>query len=249
MCPSEEEIASIKWRNKVSNFFHGALDVGGFFFDGFDLVNAFIYAAEGNNTMAALSLVCMIPGFGTLFGIPAKIVARIGANVGEAFLKAGRQYFPEILEGGSKLFNRTRTQIDNARTWINQKINRLLGKSGSKSGTDAINLINGLPANQGYDSFRKLKNAIGSPGEGNHWHHIVEQSQIGKSGFSAQQIHNTSNIIAVDAATHAKITGYYNTTTYKFTGGLSVRDWLAGQSYEYQYEFGLNVLREYGVIE
>ena len=118
-----------------------------------------------------------------------------------------------------------------------------------ESGTDAINLINGLPANQGYDSFRKLKNAIGSPGEGNHWHHIVEQSQIGKSGFSAQQIHNTSNIIAVDAATHAKITGYYNTTTYKFTGGLSVRDWLAGQSYEYQYEFGLNVLREYGVIE
>ena len=59
-----------------------------------------------------------------------------------------------------------------------------------------------MPANQGYDSFGDLKKAIGSAGEGNHWHHIVEQSQIGKSGFSAQQIHNTSNIIAVDAATH-----------------------------------------------
>ena len=121
--------------------------------------------------------------------------------------------------------------------------------AGVASGSEVINSINELPANQGYDSFGKLKAAIGSPGAGNHWHHIVEQSQIDKSGFSAQQIHNTSNIIAVDAATHAKITGYYNTKTFKFTGGLSVRDWLAGQSYEYQYEFGLNVLKGYGVIE
>lgn len=62
-------------------------------------------------------------------------------------------------------------------------------------------------------------------------------------------IHNTSNIIAVDSATHAKITGYYNTTTFRFTNGLSVRDWLVGQSYEYQYEFGLDVLRQFGVIK
>lgn len=62
----------------------------------------------------------------------------------------------------------------------------------------------------------------------------------------AQQIHNTSNIIAVNATTH---TGYYNTTTFRFTNGLSVRDWLAGQSYEYQYEFGLDILRQFGAIE
>lgn len=99
------------------------------------------------------------------------------------------------------------------------------------------------------NSFKDLKAELGLSGEGNAWHHIVEQSQIGKSGFSAQQIHNTSNIIAVDAATHAKITGYYNTTTIDFTGGLSVRDWLAGQSYEYQFEFGLDVLRQFGVIK
>ena len=61
----------------------------------------------------------------------------------------------------------------------------------------------------------------------------------------AQQIHNTSNIIAVNATTHTKITGYYNTTTFRFTNGLSVRDWLAGQSYEYQYEFGLDILRQF----
>ncbi len=116
-------------------------------------------------------------------------------------------------------------------------------------GAKAAKAINNLPVNQGYDSFDKLKKAIGSAGDGNHWHHIVEQSQIQKSGFAEQLIHNTSNIIAVDAATHAKITGFYNTKTFEFTDGLSVRDWLAGRSYEYQYVFGLEVLRQFGVIE
>ena len=46
-----------------------------------------------------------------------------------------------------------------------------------------------------------------------------------------------------------KITGYYNTKSFRFTGGLSVRDWLAGKSYETQYNFGLDVLRKFGVIE
>ena len=111
------------------------------------------------------------------------------------------------------------------------------------------NSINNLTPNQGYSSFRKLKKNIGSAGEGKDWHHIVEQSQIRKSGFSPYQIHNTSNVIAIDKATHAKITGYYNTTSFGFTNGLSVRNWLSGQSFEEQYEFGINVLREFGVIK
>jgi len=94
-----------------------------------------------------------------------------------------------------------------------------------------------------------MKNDIGSPGVGNDWHHVVEQSQIKKSGFSSQQINNTSNITSVDHATHMQISGYYNTKGLDFTNGLSVRDWLAGQSYEYQYNFGLNVLRQFGVIK
>jgi hypothetical protein len=102
---------------------------------------------------------------------------------------------------------------------------------------------------QGFKTFNEAKKALGSPGEGNAWHHIVEQSQIKKSGFDPTQIHNTNNLIAVDKATHAKISGYYNTKSFDFTGGLSVRDWLAGQSFEAQYEFGLNVLKKFGVIK
>jgi methyl-accepting chemotaxis protein len=88
-------------------------------------------------------------------------------------------------------------------------------------------------AGKGFESFNDLKKYLESPGEGNQWHHIVEQSQINKSGFSVSQIQNTDNIIAIDKATHAKISGYYS-SKQAFTGGKTVRDWLAGQSYEAQ---------------
>jgi len=46
---------------------------------------------------------------------------------------------------------------------------------------------------------------------------------------------------------HRKISGYYKTTTFDFTKGLSVRVWLAGQSYEIQYDFGIQILKIFGV--
>ena len=101
-------------------------------------------------------------------------------------------------------------------------------------------------AGQGFYTFNALKKALGSPGENTQWHHIVEQSQINKSGFSATQIQNTNNIIAVDKATHAKLSGYFNSID-SFTNGMRVRDWLAGQRFETQYQFGLDVLNRYGI--
>ena len=125
---------------------------------------------------------------------------------------------------------------------IDARNSGMVVKGGSKS-------INDLTPNQGYSSFKDLKKIIGSAGDGNDWHHIVEQSQIKKSSFSPEQIHNTNNIIEVDHATHMRITGYYNTKSFDFTNELSVRDWLAGQSYEDPYSFGLDVLKRFGVIE
>ena len=112
-----------------------------------------------------------------------------------------------------------------------------------------LRLLSGLPENQGYNSFQELKEAIGSAGNGKHWHYIVKQSQIGKSSYTSQQINNTSNIIAIDSAVHAKIRGYYNTKSFDFINCLSVRNWLAGQNFDVQYEFGINVLRQYRVIK
>ena len=101
----------------------------------------------------------------------------------------------------------------------------------------------GLPG-KGFDTYGQLKKEIGSPGEGNEWHHIVEQSQIVKSGFNPQQVQNTDNVIAVSQTSHRAISGYYS-SIQPFTNGLTVRNWLAGQSFSEQYRFGMNVVSTY----
>ena len=45
----------------------------------------------------------------------------------------------------------------------------------------------------GFNTFSGLKKYLGSAGEGYQWHHIVEQSQIDKSGFNKAYINNTNN--------------------------------------------------------
>ena len=102
--------------------------------------------------------------------------------------------------------------------------------------------------NKGFDTFRKLKKFLGSPGKGNQWHHIVEQTQIDKSGFDPAKIHNTNNIISVAKEIHQKISAHYS-SIQDFTNGMRVRDWLAGQSYQTQYEYGLKILCDLGVIK
>lgn len=66
--------------------------------------------------------------------------------------------------------------------------------------------------------------------------------------MTSYQIQNTNNIIAVDKAIHTKISGYYS-SKQAFTGGKTVRSWLAGQSFEKQFEFGMQKLKDFGVIK
>jgi len=104
-------------------------------------------------------------------------------------------------------------------------------------------------ADKGFSSFNKLKDFLGSPGVDRVWHHPVEQCQISKSGFTTEMVNNLKNIISVDSSIHAKISGYYSSIQPAFSNGMRVRDWLAGQSFQFQYNIGLNVLRQYGVIK
>ena len=104
----------------------------------------------------------------------------------------------------------------------------------------------GFTPNKGFNTFNNFKNYLGSAGNDNAWHHVVEQCQITKSGFSPQLIHNVNNMISIDSATHAKISGFYNSSPL-FAEGMRVRDWLAGQSLEFQFQFGLDILNRYGV--
>jgi hypothetical protein len=103
------------------------------------------------------------------------------------------------------------------------------------------NYAGSLNAGIGYDSFQALKADLGSPGAGNQYHHIVEQCQIGRSGFSPQMVHNTNNVITMNTNTHRAVSAFYSSKA-RVAGGQVVRDWLVGQSFEAQYQFGLQVI-------
>ena len=81
---------------------------------------------------------------------------------------------------------------------------------------------------------------------GKEWHHIVEQCQQTKSGFSTFWINNSNNVINITKEIHQIISAHYSSIQF-YTEGLRVRDWLAGQSFQKQYEYGVKILRQFGV--
>jgi hypothetical protein len=93
----------------------------------------------------------------------------------------------------------------------------------------------------GYKTFGAAKRALGSPGKNNVFDHVVEQSQIGRSGFAPEDIHNPFNLDPVPGTINQQKANYYSSIR-PFTGGKTVREWLAGQSFADQYNFGMDVL-------
>ncbi|MGH7685483.1 MAG: hypothetical protein ACREN2_01490 [Candidatus Dormibacteria bacterium] len=73
--------------------------------------------------------------------------------------------------------------------------------------------------------------------------HIVEQSQMGRSGFSSLQINNAENLNAVPSELNQLKANYYSSKQF-FTDGQTVRDWLNGQSFEDQWNFGMSVTED-----
>ena len=113
-------------------------------------------------------------------------------------------------------------------------------------GTGAVNQST-APGFKAFNSMRDFKNEMGPAGVGKNWHHIVEQTPGNVGRFGPQALHNTENVIAVDADVHVKISAYYS-SKQKLTGGMVVREWLRTKSYQEQREFGLRVLRQFGVV-
>ena len=122
------------------------------------------------------------------------------------------------------------------------------GSPTANSGGSATKGVGGSSGNvlsgKGFKTFTQLKAEIGSPGTGNQWHHIVEQCQVTKSGFDSKMVNNTNNVVPVSDSTHRSISGYYS-SKQPFTDGLTVRNWLAGQSFSVQYAFGIDVLTHF----
>lgn len=107
-------------------------------------------------------------------------------------------------------------------------------------------LIAGIGA-AGYGSFEAFKRAYGSAGSGKAWHHIVQQTTANISKFGAQAIHNAKNIVRIShgaGTLHNKLTAFYN-SKQSFTNGMRVYQWLQTKSFDYQYNFGLEKLKEF----
>jgi hypothetical protein len=95
----------------------------------------------------------------------------------------------------------------------------------------------------GFKTFRAFKRMMGAAGDGKHWHHIVEQTKSNVARFGGQALHNTVNLIKLDAPTHAKISAFYS-SKQAFTGGLTVREWLSKKSFKEQYELGQKFMQD-----
>jgi hypothetical protein len=80
-----------------------------------------------------------------------------------------------------------------------------------------------------------------------HWHHIVEQTPGNVARFGSEAIHNTQNIVRLEASVHQRVSAYYSSIR-PFTGGVRVREWLASQPFEVQRAFGFQVLQDLGGI-
>lgn len=95
---------------------------------------------------------------------------------------------------------------------------------------------------QSFKSFSALKRALEPAGPGKAWHHIVEQSQVGR--FGAEAIHNTDNVLAISADANQALNALYSSKNFDLTGSttMTVRQWLSTKSYDDARAFGLKAL-------
>jgi RHS repeat-associated protein len=95
-----------------------------------------------------------------------------------------------------------------------------------------------------FKSFSALKRAFGPAGPGKVWHHIVEQSQVGR--FGAEAIHNTENVVVMTAEANTNLNALYSSIRPDITGSATqtVRQWLSTKSYTDAYQFGLSAIEK-----
>lgn len=144
--------------------------------------------------------------------------------------------------------------LSNPETWENGAslgVTMFLGGSGSVANIckgSRITIGTVAISGRGFKSFDAFKRAMGPAGKGQAWHHIVEQTSGNVSRFGAEAIHNTSNLVKLPhgkGSIHNRISGYYS-SKQPFTGGLTVREWLSTQTYEQQYQFGIQTMKKFG---
>jgi hypothetical protein len=105
-----------------------------------------------------------------------------------------------------------------------------------------------------YDAFYKdltiealLLKRFGRAGDGYQYHHIVEQGGANPQ-FSAPELQSTDNVIRLPTILHEAINSrYYNEA--KDAPDLTIRQWLSTKSFDEQYEEGIQIMRDLGILQ
>ena len=103
-----------------------------------------------------------------------------------------------------------------------------------------INVFDGIRARRQGDSSGALRVLTA--------HHIVEKRPSNITQFGEQAINNTDNLIKLPhgkGTIHAKVSGYYS-SIQPFSEPETVRQWLNPQSFQAQYDFGIETLKNLG---
>jgi hypothetical protein len=100
-----------------------------------------------------------------------------------------------------------------------------------------------------FSSFAAIKKVevekfYGPAGDGWEYHHIVEQNQEGT--IPASEINSTRNVIRIPKLLHEEIN--YQFAQKDEAAKLSLREVLRGKSFDAQWEAGVTVLQDVGVV-
>ncbi len=95
----------------------------------------------------------------------------------------------------------------------------------------------------GFNSMKDFTGAYGTAPKGMNWHHFVEQRLAKNGTFSPQLIYSTENSVLMRSGAnspHTAISSFYSSKR-TFTGDQTVRQWLGGQSFEFQMKYGKDI--------
>jgi RHS repeat-associated protein len=104
-----------------------------------------------------------------------------------------------------------------------------------------------LVAKGGYKTFEALKKAWGKAGESSVWGHFVEQCQAKctRSDIPSKLINSSKNVTKMPKAVNQAMADFYSSKPGLQFGNKTVRDWLNGQSFRAQWNFGKKTYNDF----
>jgi hypothetical protein len=126
---------------------------------------------------------------------------------------------------------------------VDAKVDHLAARPDSDENISAVNrgLAKKIGDEVGFETSQAFQKVNGRAGDGQQWHHILPQHESNIENFGKALIHSIPNQIILSIDAYIKINAHYSTKPNRLHG-LTVMDWLKGQSFDSQHEYGIRVI-------